>query len=268
MICKILNPIICFFVDQYSARGDWGPPALPLVVGHEIGGVVVAVGSNVTEFSVGDHGGVGCMVDSCRSCRYYLIHISPAVWRREVTTSSAVLCLTYPQFLYEFDTPATIWFYSFFIIVLFLLVIYLISFRNCSHGEEQYCSTGSVYTYNSKYKYCVETGGQTYGGYSKHIVVDKAFALKIPKTLDLASATPLLCAGITLFSPMIKFGVQATTKFAVAGLGGLGHMGVKFGVAFGCNTTVISRGQFKKATAMAMGANDFIDSTNPAEMAV
>jgi uncharacterized zinc-type alcohol dehydrogenase-like protein len=99
--------------------------------------------------------------------------------------------------------------------------------------------------------------------------VDESFALKIPSNLDLAAATPLLCAGITLFSPMINFGVQPHMKFGVAGLGGLGHMGVKFGVAFGCHTTVISRGQGKKAAALQdLKANDYIDATVAAEMQV
>jgi uncharacterized zinc-type alcohol dehydrogenase-like protein len=126
-----------------------------------------------------------------------------------------------------------------------------------------------VYTYNSTYKYDVEVGGATYGGYSRHIVVDKAFALKIPTNLDLAAATPLLCAGITMYSPMMHFGLQPNMKFAVLGLGGLGHMGAKFGVAFGCHTTVISRGTSKRETALNdLKAHAYVNSSDAAEMKV
>lgn len=185
------------------------------VPGHEIGGVVAAVGSNVSKFKVGDVVGVGCMVDSCRSC------------------------------------------------------------GNCKKGSEQYCKTGAVFTYNSKYKYshCVECnaegGATTFGGYSKNIVVDQNFVLSIPTNLDLAAATPLLCAGITVYSPMIRFGLQSHMKFGVIGLGGLGHMAVKFGLAMGCDTTVISRGTAKKDSVMNhLKANNYIDSTNKEEMQV
>lgn len=160
------------------------------------------------DFSVGDHAGVGCMVDSCRSC------------------------------------------------------------RSCLKGSEQYCATGCVWTYNGTYKYEVETGNPTFGGYSKHIVVDKSFALTIPKSLDLAGATPLLCAGITMYSPMMHYGLRPNMKLGIVGLGGLGHMGVKLGKAFGCHTTVISRGQSKKEDSLNnLGADAFIDSTNAEEMA-
>ena len=178
-----------------------------MVPGHEIGGVVVAVGSNVKNFAIGDHAGIGCMVDSCRHC------------------------------------------------------------VNCRRGVEQYCYEGFVGTYNSTYKYNIEPGNVTYGGYSRHIVVDKDFSLQIPKNLDLAGATPLLCAGITVYSPMIHFGLQPHQKFGVIGLGGLGHMAVKFGVAFGCHTTVISRGLSKRESSLnELHAHAFIDSTNEDEL--
>jgi uncharacterized zinc-type alcohol dehydrogenase-like protein len=182
-----------------------------MVPGHEIAGVVAAVGKNVTSLKVGDHAGVGCFVDSCRSC------------------------------------------------------------TNCKNGEENYCKTGMVGTYNSKYKYphCpgydaeTKTGPVTYGGYSQDIVVDKNYALKIPKNIPLDQAAPLLCAGITVYSPLVYYGAKAGDKIAVAGLGGLGSMAVKFGVAMGCDVTVISRGTAKKEEAISrLGAHHFIDSTD------
>jgi len=129
-------------------REEWGKATFPMVPGHEIGGVVVAVGDAVTKFAVGQNVGIGCMVDACRECEY------------------------------------------------------------CRAGEEQFCTKGAVFTYNSTYKHphCAEfatgEGGkpaQTYGGYSESIVCDAAFVCGIPGNLDLAAATPLLCAGITTF---------------------------------------------------------------------
>ena len=177
----------------------------------EIAGVVVAVGKNVTHVKVGDHAGVGCLVDSCRSC------------------------------------------------------------DNCKNGEENYCKTGMVGTYNSraKYPHChgydaeTKTGPITYGGYSQDIVVHKDYALFVPKNIPLEQAAPLLCAGITVYSPLIYYGIKAGQKLAVAGLGGLGSMAVKFGVAMGCHVTVISRGTAKKQEALTrLGAHDFLDSTD------
>ena len=199
--------------DIHTARSEWGPTIYPLVPGHEIGGHVVAVGANVTKFKVGDIVGVGCMVDSCRSC------------------------------------------------------------KNCSAGDEQYCRNGAVFTYNSKFKYphCVECnsegGNPTYGGYSEAIVVDQRFVVSIPSNLDLAAATPLLCAGITVYSPMIHYGLSPNMRLAVAGLGGLGHMAVKIGLAFGCHVTVLSRGTSKKHDVLNnLKAHAFVDVTNEEEV--
>lgn len=182
-------------------------------IGHEIAGVITAVGANVSKFKPGDMAGVGVMVDSCRQC------------------------------------------------------------KNCAKGYEQFCiPAGSVATYNSRFKYehCAEYddegGAPTYGGYSQAIVVDEKFALSMPSNLDLAAATPLLCAGITTYSPMKHQGLKSTDRFAVIGLGGLGHMALKFAKAWGCDTTVISRGKGKKESALALGADNFIDSTDPDEM--
>lgn len=200
--------------DIHTIRGEWGPIQYPSVVGHEIGGHVLSVGKNVTKFKVGDVVGVGCMVDSCRSC------------------------------------------------------------ESCHAGDEQYCTSGMVGTYNSKFKYahCVECtpegGNRTFGGYSKMIVVDHNFVLSIPTNLDLAAATPLLCAGVTMYSPMMHHGLRPNMRFGVAGLGGLGHMGVKLALAFGCHVTVISRGLAKKDDALAnLKAHAYLDSSNAEEMA-
>ena len=148
------------------------------------------------------------------------------------------------------------------------------SCTNCKSGNEQYCDTGSVYTYNGKHMYSHhveyndEGGTPTYGGYSKSIVVDESFVLKVPANIDLAAAAPLLCAGITTYSPLVHFGLKAGMKLGVVGLGGLGHMAVKFGVAFGAEVTVISRSPAKKEEALGgLGAQAFIVSANEEEMA-
>ncbi|MEZ0326495.1 MAG: NAD(P)-dependent alcohol dehydrogenase [Fimbriimonas sp.] len=184
--------------DIHFARGEWGNSVYPMVPGHEIVGVVSAVGSEVSKFKVGDNVGVGCIVDSCRSC------------------------------------------------------------ANCAEGEEQYCA-GGTFTYNSPEK----DGGVTFGGYSKKIVVDQNYVVSIPDGLPLDAAAPLLCAGITTYSPLRHFGVKTGTKVAVMGLGGLGHMGVKLAKAMGAHVTVLSHSAGKRTDAMALGADDFIATNDP-----
>ncbi len=127
---------------------------------------------------------------------------------------------------------------------------------NCHEGLEQYCEKGSVPTYNGVYKY--SDGMPTYGGYSKTIVVSEDFVLHVPENLDLAAAAPLLCAGITTYSPLKHWAVGKGHKLAVLGLGGLGHMAVKFGVAFGAEVTVLSTSAAKEADARRLGAHDFV----------
>jgi len=143
----------------------------------------------------------------------------------------------------------------------------------CKDGVEQYCFSKCVGTYNDKFRFehCVEYNGEgganTYGGYSQQMVVDENFVLKVPANLDLAGATPLLCAGVTTYSPLVHFGLRPFHKFAVAGLGGLGHMGAKFGKAFGAHTTVISRGTSKRDSALnELHADAFLDSTDAEAM--
>lgn len=181
--------------------------------GHEIVGTVIAVGSEVTKFTVGDRAGVGCIVDSCRSC------------------------------------------------------------RNCSAGEEQYCATGFVWTYGSRFTYshCAEYneqgGNVSHGGYSQRIVVDESYTLHVPERIPFHAAAPLLCAGITVYSPLKFYGLEPHHRFAVAGIGGLGHLAVKFGVALGNHTTVISRGTAKRQSALLeLKAQAYIDSSSPEEM--
>lgn len=182
--------------DLHTARGEWGPPNLPLVPGHELVGMVTKVGAEVTKFKVGDKVGVGCLVNSCRTCKH------------------------------------------------------------CKCGDEQYCN-GKVFTYNTK----LPDGRVTYGGYSTKMVCDQDFVLKFPDSIPLDKGAPLLCAGITVFAPMVKHGLNKPgVRLGVIGLGGLGHMAVKFGAAFGCEVTVISTSPAKEAEARAMGANHFLNS--------
>ncbi|MEO7533962.1 MAG: NAD(P)-dependent alcohol dehydrogenase, partial [Ferruginibacter sp.] len=127
---------------------------------------------------------------------------------------------------------------------------------SCKHGEEQYCEQGNILTYNSVNKYT--DGMPTYGGYSKTIVVKEDFVLRVPESLSLAGVAPLLCAGITTYSPLKHWKVGKGHKLAVLGLGGLGHMAVKFGIAFGAEVTVLSTSSNKKEDALKLGAHKFI----------
>ncbi|GBG30018.1 Cinnamyl alcohol dehydrogenase 8 [Hondaea fermentalgiana] len=197
--------------DMHTATNDWRGSdysELGICPGHEIAGVVRAVGSEVTKFKVGDRVGVGCMVDSCRTC------------------------------------------------------------EDCQEGNEQLCGKGNVPTYNGRYKFDhhPDKGAKTYGGYSTNIVVDEAFVLRIPDNLTLDKAAPLLCCGITTFSPLYHYGLKKGQHFAVAGLGGLGHMAVKFALAIGAKVTVLSRGTAKREDARKLGAHDYVDVTNKKEM--
>jgi len=189
--------------DIHQVRDEWGGSLFPMVPGHEIVGRVVQVGKNVRRFKVGDLAGVGCMVDSCRTC------------------------------------------------------------SACSQGLEQFCEKGNSPTYNG-----LEQDGTTptYGGYSNKIVVDEAFTLKIPDNLDLAATAPLLCAGITTYSPLRHWNIRKGQKVGIVGLGGLGHMGVKFAKAFGTHTVVITTSLKKKEDALRLGAQEVIVSRDSADM--
>ena len=190
--------------DMHQARNEWGGAVYPMVPGHEIIGRVVAVGDKVTKFKVGDRAGVGCMVDSCRTC------------------------------------------------------------ASCREQLQQYCEPGATFTYNCEDpKY----GGQTQGGYSDTIVVDEDFTLKIPENLDMKGAAPLLCAGITTYSPLRYWNVGAGQKVGIIGLGGLGHMGVKFAHAMGAHVVMITTSPEKGADARKLGADEVLISKDDAAMA-
>jgi Zn-dependent alcohol dehydrogenases len=186
--------------DIHTARGEWGPVQYPLVPGHEIAGIVVKVGSEVTKYAVGDRVGVGCMVDSCREC------------------------------------------------------------ANCRQGEEQYCLNGNTGTYAAIDRY----GQYTQGGYSTHIVVTEDFVVRIPDGIELDVAAPLLCAGITTYSPLRHWGAAPGKKVAIVGFGGLGHMAVKLAHAMGAEVTVLSQTLSKKEDGLRLGADRYY-ATNDAE---
>ncbi len=133
---------------------------------------------------------------------------------------------------------------------------------NCHDGFEQFCP-GSTFTYNSPDKHL---GGVTYGGYSESIVVDERFVLSVPVNLNLAGVAPLLCAGITTYSPIRRWGDLTGKKVGIVGLGGLGHMGVKFARAFGAHVVVFTTSPNKKEDAIRLGAHEVIISTNTEEM--
>jgi uncharacterized zinc-type alcohol dehydrogenase-like protein len=179
--------------DIHSARGEWGDRSYPLVPGHEIAGVVAAVGAEVTRHAVGDRVGVGCMVESCREC------------------------------------------------------------VNCQKGEEQYCLPGNIQTYGSIDK----DGTLTQGGYSSDVVVNEDFVVRIPDGLSLEAAAPLLCAGITTYSPLRHWGAGPGKQVAVVGLGGLGHMAVKLAHAMGAEVTVLSQSLRKQDDGLRMGADHY-----------
>lgn len=134
---------------------------------------------------------------------------------------------------------------------------------SCREGLEQYCEKGFILTYNGPDKH---SGGVTYGGYSDSIVVDEAFVLRVPTNLDLAAAAPLLCAGITTYSPLRHWKVGKGQKVGVVGLGGLGHMAVKFANAFGAHVVMITTSPGKAADARRLGAHEVIISKDPEQM--
>lgn len=130
---------------------------------------------------------------------------------------------------------------------------------NCKHDLEQYCLNGATYTYASPERH---GDGFTYGGYSNQIVCDEDFILTIPRNIPLDKAAPLLCAGITTYSPLVDWKVSAGQRVGVLGLGGLGHMGVKFAAALGAEVTVLSRSESKRADAEKLGAHKFVLTTD------
>ncbi len=135
---------------------------------------------------------------------------------------------------------------------------------SCKKGLEQYCEVGFVGTYNSPDKHL---GGMTYGGYSDHIVVDEYFVLHVPEKLDLKAVAPLLCAGVTTYSPLRNWKVGKGQKIGVVGLGGLGHMGVKLAHAMGAHVVLFTTSPGKQEDARRLGADEVVISRNAGEMA-
>lgn len=135
--------------------------------------------------------------------------------------------------------------------------------EHCKEGLEQYCEVGNIGTYNSPDKY-LKT--QTYGGYSESIVVDESFVLRIPDNLDLAATAPLLCAGITTYSPLRHWNVGPGKKVGIVGIGGLGHMGVKIAKAMGAEVIVFTTSESKFEDARRLGADDVVLSKDPEQM--
>lgn len=135
---------------------------------------------------------------------------------------------------------------------------------SCKENLEQHCENGATFTYNSKDPHLNNT---TYGGYSTAVVVDQDFILKVPENLDMAAASPLLCAGITTYSPLKQYNVGPGQKVGIVGLGGLGHMGVKFAVAMGAEVVVLTHSDNKTEDALKLGASSVIQTKDPDQMA-
>jgi uncharacterized zinc-type alcohol dehydrogenase-like protein len=186
--------------DIHQVKDEWGGSIFPMVPGHEIAGVVAAVGSAVEKLSVGDRVGVGCLVDSCEECEY------------------------------------------------------------CVAGEEQFCVKRAVPTYNGR----DYDGEPTYGGYSRRIVVKDCFVVRIPDSIELQSAAPLLCAGITTYVPLKHWRVGEGTKLAVIGMGGLGHVAVQIAAAMGAEVTVLSQTLSKQDDGLRFGAKHYYATSDRA----
>ncbi|MDB5019533.1 MAG: Alcohol dehydrogenase GroES domain protein, partial [Pedobacter sp.] len=180
--------------DIHTIHEDWGKVQFPQIVGHELAGEVVNVGSSVSKFIVGARVGVGTMVNSCKHC------------------------------------------------------------SECQSGHENYCLNGNTQTYGSKDR----DGSITQGGYSTFVVVDEDFVINIPASMDLAAAGPLLCAGITVYSPLRHWGVTTGMKVAILGMGGLGHIAVKLAKALGAEVTVFTTSPDKVADAKRFGATNVV----------
>ncbi|WP_312135380.1 NAD(P)-dependent alcohol dehydrogenase [Brevundimonas sp.] len=190
--------------DLHTVRGEWGAVNFPCVPGHEIVGRVSKVGPSVSRFKEGDVVGVGCMVDSCKSC------------------------------------------------------------HSCDEGLEQFCETGMTGTYDSK---IADAPGHTLGGYSQRIVVKDDFVLKVTHPADqLAAVAPLLCAGITTWSPLRHWKVGPGKKVGVVGIGGLGHMGVKLAHALGAHVVAFTTSESKRQDALDLGANEVVISKDTTQM--
>jgi uncharacterized zinc-type alcohol dehydrogenase-like protein len=186
--------------DIHQVDQDWGRGLFPMVPGHEIAGIVSAVGPGVTRFAAGDRVGVGCFVDSCGEC------------------------------------------------------------EQCTAGEEPFCTKGVVATYNA----LDYAGEPTYGGYSESIVVTDRFVVRIPDALELDVAAPLLCAGITMYTPLKRWNAGPGRQVAIVGMGGLGHVGVQIAHAMGAEVTVLSQTLGKQEDGLRFGASQYHATSDPA----
>lgn len=189
--------------DLHTVRGEWGPQPYPFVPGHEIVGKVARVGAEVTKLRAGELAGVGCMVDSCRTC------------------------------------------------------------EPCRRDLQMFCEKGAAWTYASKE---MDKKTPTNGGYSRQIVVDEAFALRLGTPSNLAAVAPLLCAGITTWSPLRQWKVGPGSRVGVVGLGGLGHVGVKLAASLGAEVTLLSSSPGKEPDARRLGAHAFVLTSDAAAM--
>ena len=189
--------------DIHQVKDEWGGSIFPMVPGHEIAGIVAAVGNDVANFAVGDRVGVGCLVDSCGEC------------------------------------------------------------EQCRAGEEQFCSKGAVPTYNGR----GYDGEPTFGGYSRQIVVSDRFVVRIPDSLELHDAAPLLCAGITTYTPLKHWHAGSGSRVAIIGLGGLGHVGVQLAAAMGAEVSVLSQTLEKKDDGLRFGATHYHATSDPETLA-
>ena len=183
--------------DIHTIKGHWGKQKYPQIPGHEIAGIVTAVGKNVTKFKIGDKAGVGCMVNSCMKC------------------------------------------------------------ESCKKGEEHHCeTTGFTGTYGAPEK--SSPTGITQGGYANNIIVTEHFAIKIPDSIGLEYAAPLLCAGITTYSPLMKVNIKEGDKVGIVGIGGLGHIAIKLAVSKGAEVYAFTTSPTKVNDIKGFGAKEVI----------
>jgi uncharacterized zinc-type alcohol dehydrogenase-like protein len=185
--------------DLHMARNEWGQSIYPMVPGHEIVGRVVAAGSGVIKFKLGEIAAIGVIIDSCRHC------------------------------------------------------------APCNRGEEHFCDQGATLTYAVPDRI---DGSITMGGYSNNYVVDERFAHTVPANLDLAAVAPLLCAGITTYSPLRHWKAGPGKKVGIVGLGGLGHMALKFAHSFGAHVVQFTTNLRKKEDALKLGADEVVLSSD------
>ena len=204
VLIKIISCGICHS-DIHHKNNAWGDVNFPLVPGHEMGGVVIGVGSNVTQFKINDRVMVGNMVDSCGHCTY------------------------------------------------------------CAKSKEEYCANVVSWVYNGRERVFADgsrslrpESEKTYGGYSGKIVVQEKFVFKLPDKLDIYKSTPLLCAGITMYAPLKDYQMGKGHKVAISGIGGLGHLGIKFAKALGAEVTAITTSEWKVNDMTRLGADNVI----------